>query len=95
MFNKKDLSQIDKTYFKVAAATCYNICLQSKNTKHHWIIQSIINNGFRSLIIYHRHGNNGEFHIQPRFHPRSVAQAQELIKSHDLFQLNGRKPITV
>ena len=95
MFNKKDLSQIDRVYFKVNAATCYNICLQSKNTKHHWIIQAIMNNGFRSLIIHHRHGNIGEYHIQPRFHPRSVKQAQEMIKSHDLYQLNGRKPISI
>lgn len=93
MFDKKDILQIDRDYFIVKSSTCYNICLQSKNTKHHWTIQPVTNNGFRSLIVLHRHGNSGDFHIQPKFHPRTVSQAQELIKSHDLFQLNGRKPL--
>ena len=93
MFTQKDISQIDRDYFVVNATTLYNICLVSKNTKHHWTIQPQTINGHRSLIVLHRHGKSGEFHVQPHFHPRSISQAQDLIKSHDRFQLNGRKPI--
>ena len=93
MFTRKDISQIDRDYFVVNATTLYNICLVSKNTKHHWTIQPQTINGHRSLIVLHRHGNSGEFHVQPHFHPRTISQAQDLIKSHDRFQLNGRKPI--
>lgn len=93
MFTRKDISQIDRDYFVVNATTLYNICLVSKNTKHHWTIQPQSINGHRSLIVLHRHGNSGEFHVQPHFHPRTISQAQDLIKSHDRFQLNGRKPI--
>ena len=94
MFTQKDMKQIDRDYFVVTATNLYNICLVSKNTKHSWIIQPRTDNGHRSLIILHRHGTSGEYHTQPHFHPRSILQAQELIKSHDLFQLNGRKPIS-
>ena len=93
MFTLKDISQIDRDYFVVNATTLYNICLVSKNTKHHWTIQPQTINGHRSIIVLHRHGNSGEYHVQPYFHPSSILQAQELIKSHDRFQINGLSPV--
>ena len=93
MFTQEDFSQINKDYFIIRITTPYNIHLISKNTKHHWVIQPQTFNNCRILTVLHRHGQSGEFHIQPRFHPHSVDQAQELIKSHDKFQLNGRRKI--
>lgn len=91
MFTKKDMQQIDYEYFIVKNTTLYNICLVSKNTKHSWIIQPRMNNGYRSLTVLHRHGEIGEYHTQPYFHPHTITEAQVLIKLHDDFQLNGRK----
>lgn len=95
MFTRKDISQIDRDYFVVNATTLYNICMVSKNTNHSWIIQPRTINGHRSLIILHRHGTSGEYHTQPYFHPRSILQAQELIKSAAGFHTSDNILITI
>ena len=90
MYSKKDFDQIDYNYFYVKTLNAYNICLQSKNSKHYWNIQCQEIKNRRSLIVLHRHKNSGDFHIQPHYHPRTIEQAQDLIKEHDEFHLNVR-----
>lgn len=82
MFNNKDMQQIDRKYFMVKETSCYNIHLQSRNTRHHWTIQPVTNNGHRSLVVLHKHKDVGEFHIQPFFHPCDVSEAQRLTNTH-------------
>ena len=85
------MKQIDRGYFIVQKETLFHIQLKSKNTKHIWDIesQSIFHNK-RSLVIYHKHNESDPFHAQPKFHPRTIIEAQEMIKSHDKWHLNGR-----
>lgn len=92
MFNRQDIQGIDKSYFTVISVTAYYIELKSKNTKHIWIIYSrMLFWGKRSLIVYHKHRESDPPHIQLKFHPRNICEAQILIKNHDEWQLNGRK----
>ena len=44
----------------------------------------------RSLIVFHRHDSSGYFHVQSHYHPRTIEQAQNLIKEHDNFHLTVR-----
>lgn len=90
MYSKKDFDQIDYNYFYVKTLNAYNICLQSKNSIHYWNIQCQEIKNRRSLIVLHRHENSGNFHVQLYYHPRTIEQAQDLIKEHDEFHLNVR-----
>lgn len=89
MFCKNDLNQIDNQYFKVLHCGCYSVDLQSKNTKHYWHIEHEVLPTVAHCVIYHRHNN-----ISP-YHKHGYAANLEIsilkIKSHDKFQLNGRK----
>ena len=50
--------------------------------------------GKRRIEIYHQHKKSDERHKQPRFHPKNIVQAQELIKQHDEYQIGKTKGIT-
>lgn len=92
MFTKAEMKQIDRQYFVVQKETLFHICLKSKNTEHIWDIESrSVFWGKRSLVVHHKHKETDPFHVQPGFHPRTVMEAQELIKNHDTWYLNGRK----
>jgi hypothetical protein len=91
MFTQKDYAQIDTEYFEVKTKTQYHIVLKSKNTGHFWDIEYRGRPGGRSLLINHKHKESQPFHPQNRYHPRSVADAQRLIREHDVWQMNGRK----
>ncbi len=90
MFEKKDFINVDRKYFKVINETAYHLTLKSKNTGHTWDIECRENPTGRSLIVNHKHKDSDPFHEQPWFHPRSIEEAQELIKSHDAWQIEGR-----
>ncbi|SFU86682.1 hypothetical protein [Butyrivibrio sp. M55] len=87
MFDRKDLNCIDREYFQVISETCYHITLKSKNTGHTWDITSTENPYGKSIVISHKHNDMDPFHIQPRVHPRSIQEAQDMIKAHDIWQL--------
>ncbi len=91
MFTKKDDEQIDRVYFEVLNSTSSHITLMSRNTGHFWDIYYQTRPGGKyGLVISHKHKRTDTFHIQPRMHPRTVLQAQEMFKSHDAWQLQGR-----
>lgn len=90
MFEKKDFINVDRKYFKVINETAYHLTLKSKNTGHTWDIECRENPTGRSLIVNHKHKDSDPFHEQPWFHPRSIEEAQEMIKSHDAWQIEGR-----
>ena len=92
MFQKKEMNEIDRQYFEVKETKAYHIILKSKNCGHIWDIQSKETTwGKRSLVIYHKHKEADPFHEQAMMHPRTVTEAQELIKKHDKWHLEGRK----
>ena len=87
MFDRKDFNCIDREYFQVINETCYHITLKSKNTGHTWDITSTKNPYGKSIVISHKHNDEDPFHVQPRVHPRSIQEAQDMIKAHDMWQL--------
>ena len=89
MFQSKELNAIDQTYFNVIRATCHCVTLQSKNTKHYWHILHQDYSNFKSCEIYHNHHANSCYHEHG--HASTLQKAITQIKSHDAFQLNGRK----
>ena len=89
MFRPKEINAIDQTYFNVIRATCHCVTLQSKNTKHYWHILHQDYSNFKSCKIYHNHHANSCYHEHG--HTSTLQKAIAQIKSHDTFQLNGRK----
>ena len=91
MFNINDFEKIDRLYFDVVFKTCYNIRIKSKNTGHFWSIYAKdLNDKYKSIEVWHQHRATDRPHLQPGFHPMSVKEAQELIKSHDKYVINVR-----
>ena len=91
MFTKSELNQIDQNYFNIINSSAFHIILESRNTKHIWDIYCGIGFRGRSLEIYHKHHSSESFHRQKRMHPRTIFEAQTMIKSHDEWHINGRK----
>ncbi len=69
----------------------YHITLESNLTGHIWDIACRENPNGKSLVISHAHKAADTPHIQPRMHPRSLKEAQEMIKDHDKWHMEGRK----
>lgn len=91
MISTNELRFVDTQYFNILQMGCFNIYLQSKNTKQFWGIQLEEYTTFRHFRIYHKHNSYDEYHRHRD--ARSLLAAIEQIKSHDTFQLNGRKTI--
>lgn len=91
MFGKSEMNNLDMDYFHVLLRTAYHIQVQSKNTKHIWDIESnSVFHGKRSIIIHHKHNEKDPFHEQQRMHPKTIVEAQDMIKKHDEWHMNGR-----
>ena len=90
MFGKNDWDQIDNEYFKVIEASMYHITLKSNTTGHIWDIYCRYYPGGRSIIVYHKHRDSDPFHKQKGYHPQTIAQAQDLIKDHDRYVMEGK-----
>lgn len=91
MITKTELNSIDTQYFNILQMGCFAIYVQSKNTKHFWAIHLEEYPTFRHFKIYHKHNSRDEYHRHRD--ARSLSVVIEQIKSHDAFQLNGRKPV--
>lgn len=92
MFEAKDFKKIDMKYFEIVSKTSYHIIIRSKNTKHYWDIAYVAVTIDRPQIaIFHKHKAEDAFHRQKNFNPRSVEDAQALIKDHDIFHLKREK----
>ncbi len=91
MFTKSDFAAIDRKYFTILQETCYYIELESRNTKHCWSIYSQQYTRSRppSLVVRHKHVIADLYHYQ-KFHPKTIIEAQKLIKEHDLRYISNR-----
>lgn len=91
MFQRNEFQEIDRTYFDVKEASICNIVLKSKSCGHILDIQGReLLPGKRSLVILHKHKESDPYHKQALMHPKTVAEAQDMIKAHDIWHLNGR-----
>ncbi|MCR5604636.1 MAG: hypothetical protein K6G27_13180 [Lachnospiraceae bacterium] len=96
MFTKQEFKKLDRKYFDVVLKTTYYIDLKSRNTGHTWSIYcKQLTMDRRELVVRHKHRDKDEYHIQPRFHPRNIDEAQKMIKDHDRWHLNGRRKTTM
>ena len=92
MFTKEDFRKINKKHFIVVQKTAFYLDLKSRITGHTWsIYSSQIDHVHRSLVIRHKHHDNDEYHVQHRYHPKDVLEAQKMIIAHDEWHISGRK----
>ena len=91
MFTTEELQAIDRKYFTAIVADLYVYLLISKNTKHVWYIHSVELSDRNLCLVYHKHHINHPYHRHSRC--GTLRRAIRDIKSHDKFQLNGRKSV--
>ena len=90
MFSPKELN-IDSRYFEIIGRSAFCVTIRSRNTGHYWHIVNADGHNYRSCRIYHRHKSQGEYHLHG--HAGTLQKCISDIKSHDIFQLNGRKRV--
>ena len=91
MFATEELQAIDRQYFTVIVADAYDVTLISNNTKHVWYIHNVEMKDRNLCLVYHKHKISHPYHSHSRC--GTLRRAIRDIKSHDQFQLNGRKPV--
>jgi hypothetical protein len=89
MFTTEELQAIDRKYFTVIVADAYDVTLISNNTKHVWYIHNVELKDRNVCLVYHKHKISHPYHSHSRC--GTLRRAIRDIKSHDQFQLNGRK----
>lgn len=90
MYTQQELDAIDRKYFAVIIADQYDVTLMSKNTHHVWQLHNVELPDGEVTVVFHKHHASDPYHAHRR--SRTLNRAIRDIKSHDLFQLNGRKP---
>lgn len=91
MYTQAELDNLDRKYFAVILANEHDITLLSKNTHHMWQLHSVELPDGDLTVIFHKHRPSDQYHTHSR--SRSLDGALRQIRSHDQFQLNGRRPV--
>lgn len=91
MFTMEELQAIDRNYFTVIVADAYDVTLITKCTQHVWYIRNVELTNRNLCLVYHKHNISHSYHSHSR--SSTLRKAIKDIKSHDEFQLNGRKPV--
>lgn len=90
MFTPKECRLLSAPYFRLIRQTDAFYEIQSKNTGHFWIIKKPQTAQQNPIIIYHKHTRE-----TPYYHKHgkawNVQSALQQIKSHDVYQMNGRQ----
>ena len=89
MFRAEEIGRLDRSYFNIILAEEYDVTIQSKNTGHIWYIHNPEYPGEGECIIFHKHNAFQPYHRHGR--AGSLRQAVRNIKSHDVFEMNGRQ----
>ena len=91
MYTQQELDAIDRKYFVVIIADQYDVTLMSKNTHHVWQLHNVELPDGEVTVVFHKHKASDQYHAHSR--SRLLDRAIRNIKSHDQFQLNGRRPV--
>ena len=91
MYTQQELNAIDTKYFYVILMNEYDVTLMSKNTRHVWQLHNVELSDGEITVVFHKHRASDQYHTHSR--SRTLGRALRDIKSHDAFQLNGRKPV--
>lgn len=91
MYTQQELNAIDTKYFYVILMNEYDVTLMSKNTRHVWQLHNVELPDGEITVVFHKHRVSDQYHTHSR--SRTLGRALQGIKSHDAFQLNGRRPV--
>ena len=91
MYTQQELDAIDKKYFSIILMNEYDVTLMSKNTYHVWQLHNVELPDGEITVVFHKHHVSDQYHTHSR--SRTLSRAILDIKSHDQFQLNGRRPV--
>ena len=91
MYTQQELNAIDTKYFYVILMNEYDVTLMSKNTRHVWQLHNVELPDGEITVVFHKHRASDQYHTHSR--SRTLGRALRDIKSHDAFQLNGRKSV--
>lgn len=91
MYTQAELDAIDKKYFSIILMNEYDVTLMSKNTHHVWQLHNVELPDGEITVVFHKHHASDQYHTRSR--SRTLSRAIRDIKSHDQFQLNGRRPV--
>ena len=89
MFSNEQLANIDGKYFNIICADGLDVAIQSPNTGHWWYLHSTGCVGDNACIIFHKHKLTHPYHQHGR--ARTIENALKRIKSHDKWQMCGKK----
>jgi hypothetical protein len=89
LFNTEDLKCLDPKYFCIIAVDDYDVTIMSRNTGHYWYLHNSEYPGEESVVIFHKHKASHPYHQHGR--ANTLRQAVRGIKSHDKWQMGGRK----
>ena len=89
MFNQKDLECLDPGYFEIICMNDRDVTIMSRNTGHVWYIHNPEYPLMVSCIIFHKHKVSHPYHQHGR--SNTLWQAVRSVKSHDRWQMGGRK----
>lgn len=90
MFTSKEHALLTSPYFKFIRQTDDFYEIQSRCTRHCWIIQKPYTYDQHPIRIYHKH-TKGTPYYHRHGNAHSVCSAIRQIKNHDIYQLNGRR----
>ena len=91
MFNTEDLKCIDPKYFSIISVDDYDVIIMSRNTGHIWYLHNPEYPGEGTVIIFYKHKASHPYHQHGR--ANTLRQAVREIKSHDKWQMGGRKTL--
>ena len=91
MYTQQELDAIDRTYFSIIFMNEHDVTLMSNNTRHIWQLHNVELPDGEVTVVFHKHRVSDQYHTHSRSH--TLGRAIRDIKSHDRFQLNGRKPL--
>ena len=92
MFFRKERNMLSDGYFTILREIDNFIILQSKNTKHCWLIQKMPTeyDGWDRIKVGHKHSlKTAHFHDHAK--ARNVECAVKMIKDHDDYVLHPEK----
>lgn len=86
---QRERTLLTSPYFRLIRQTDDFFEVQSRCTKHCWIVQKLSYDRY-PVRIYHKH-TKGTAYYHRHGHANTVSSAVRQIKSHDVWQLNGRR----